>query len=320
MILRKEFSLFGQRHEILAGADHRDMTQNFFLGYTYLPEGGTAVLDNVFNPRNGIQAASDNFLRGTTSGPFRVNLKQTGVFAQAIIHPSERLTLVFAGRHDQAESTRRDTLTFDQVDHRKSAWPGRFGATLKLTFWMNVYGGIQQSFAPQPFGLTQGNTLLNPETGINYEVGAKFNFLEERLRITTALFRTYRQNVSPPAPSDFRFVIAVGEQRHQGVEVDVNGQPVPGLNLNANLACLDAEITEDNNPGAVGMYPTRVPRGYMGRVFATYQIQSGPLQGSKLQGASLTLSEYSGTDPAIDRLFSIRSSVSWTCGSPSRCM
>lgn len=297
LALSKEFSLFGQKHEILAGADHRDMTQNFFLGYTYLPEGGTPVLDNVFNPRNGIQAASDNFLRGTASAPFRVNLKQTGLFAQAIIRPFERLTLVLAGRHDQAESNRRDTLTFDQLDQRKSAWTGRAGATLKLTSWMNVYGGIQQSFQPQPFGLTQGNTLLNPETGINYEVGAKFNFLEERLRVTTALFRTYRQNVSTPDPSDFRFVIAVGEQRHQGVEFDVNGQPVPGLNVNANLTYLDAEITEDNRAGAVGMYPTRVPRGYVGRVFATYQIQSGPLQGFGFGGGVYFQGKYELTLP-----------------------
>lgn len=284
LTLSKEFSMFGQKHEILAGADHRDMTQNFFLGYTYLPEGGAPVLDNVFNPRNGIQAASDTFLRGTAPSPFRVNLRQTGVFAQAIIRPFERLTLVFAGRHDQAESTRRDTLTFDQLDQRKSAWTGRFGATFKLTSWMNFYGGIQQSFQPQPFGLTRNNTLLDPETGINYEVGAKFNFLEERLRMTTALFRTYRENVSTPDPTDLRFVMAVGEQRHQGVEFDVNGQPVPGLNLNATFAYLDAVITEDNRAGAVGSYPTRVPRGYMGRLFATYQIQSGPLQGFGLGG------------------------------------
>ena len=150
---------------------------------------------------------------------------------------------------------------------------------MKVTEWMNVYGGVQQSFAPQPLFITRNNEMLNAETGINYEVGAKFNLLNERLRITTALFRTYRRNVATPDPTDFRFSIAVGEQRHQGAELDVNGQPIPGLNLNAAFTYLDAVITEDNNPALVGSYPTRVPHNYVERVFATYQLQSGPLQG-----------------------------------------
>lgn len=284
LTLSKEFSLFGQKHEILAGVDHRDMTQNFFLGYSYLPSNGAPFLDNVFNPRNGFQALSDNELRGLATQPFRVNLKQTGAFAQAVVRPFERLTLVFAGRHDTADSRYRNTATLEQNEQTKSALTGRFGATLKLTSWMNVYAGLQQSFQPQPFGLTRDGKMLDPETGINYEAGAKFNFFEERLRVTTAVFRTYRENVSTLDPNDLTRVIAVGEQRHQGVELDINGQPTPGLNLSAAVSYLDAEITQDNDTANIGSIPTRVPRSYVGRIFATYQIQSGFLQGFGVGG------------------------------------
>lgn len=279
LFLSKEFDLLGQKHEILAGADYRDMTQNFLLGYTYLPVGGPFVIDNVFNPRNGIPVASDSFLTSVAGADRRSTLKQTGVFAQTVIRPFERLTLVLAGRHDNADSTNRETSTSAQSARTDSRLTGRAGATMKVTEWMNVYGGVQQSFAPQPLFITRNNEMLNAETGINYEVGAKFNLLNERLRITTALFRTYRRNVATLHPTDFRFSIAVGEQRHQGAELDVNGLPIPGLNLNAAFTYLDAVITEDNNPALVGSYPTRVPRNYVERVFATYQLQSGPLQG-----------------------------------------
>ncbi len=317
LFLSKDFSLFGQKHEILGGADYRDMKQEFLLGYTYLPAGGSPVIDNVFNPRNGIPVASDAFLAGFASTPFRSNLKQAGVFGQTVVRPFERLTLVLAGRHDHADITNGDTLTGVQAGKTSSAWTGRAGATFKVTPWMNVYGGVQQSFAPQPFARTRDSQILEPETGINYELGAKFNLLDERLRITTALFRAYRRNVATPDPTDFRFSIAVGEQRHQGVEFDVNGQPIPGLNLMAAFTYLDAEITEDNTPGFIGSYPTRVPRDYTGRVFATYQLQSGPLQGFGFgggvyfQGAyEVTLPNRFGTDPyqRVDALLFYRGS------------
>ncbi len=297
LFLGKEFSLFGQKQEILAGADYRDMTRHFMIGYTYLPAGGTPVIDNVFNPRNGIPAAPDAFLASLVSDPRRVTLKQAGTFAQTVIRPFERLTLVLAGRHDYADSGNRNTLTGEQDERTDSRLTGRAGVTVKVTDWMNVYGGVQQNFAPQPFFRTRNNLLVDPETGINYEVGAKLNLFENRLLLTTALFRTYRRNVATQDPSDFRFSIAVGEQRHQGVEFDVNGQPIPGLNLNANFTYLDAVITEDNDPTLVGMFPTRVPRNYVGRLFTTYQLQSGPLQGFGFGGGVYFQGGYELTFP-----------------------
>jgi iron complex outermembrane receptor protein len=305
LTLSKDFSLFGQKQEVLAGADYRDMTQNFFLGYTYLPEGGTPIIDNVFNPRNGIRVASNSFLTSTATTPFRANLKQTGVFAQTIIRPFERLTLVLAGRHDEADSSNRNTLTGLESAQTRSQWTGRAGATLKVTEWMNVYGGIQQGFAPQPFFLTRNNQLLEPETSLNYEAGAKLNFFQDRLRITTAVFRTYRRHVASIDPTDNRFNIAIGQQRNQGVELDVNGQPTPGLNLNAALTFMNAEVqSDDARPEFVGNTPFRVPRDYFGRVFGTYEIQSGPLKGfgggggvSFTGGYEVTLPNAISTDP-----------------------
>jgi iron complex outermembrane receptor protein len=199
------------------------------------------------------------------------------------------LTLVFAGRHDRADQQNLNKITGEQDDATKSAWTGRFGATFKVTHWMNVYGGLQQSFAPQ-FGLTSDGNVVKPETAINYEVGAKLHLLEERLRLTTVLFSTYRENVANPDPNNVRFVIAIGEQRHQGIEFDINGQPIPGLNLNANFAYFDAEITKDENPLFVGQ--RAFSPEYVGRVFATYELQSGPLQGFGFGGGVYVVGDY----------------------------
>lgn len=277
LFLSKESTLFGRKHEVLAGVDYRDMTRDFFLAFPTL-----SGIDNVFNPRNVIRALPDDVLR-SLAGPLVITtLKQNGVFGQAVIRPFERVTLVLAGRYDRAHSTiglAHSTIGDPVIERTDFALTGRAGVTVKVTDWMNVYGGIQQSFAPNSSSFTRDNQLLAPERGISYEVGAKLNLFEDRLLLTTALFRSYRRNVATRDPGDPQFSIAIGEQRHQGVEFDVNGQPIPGLNLNVNFMYLDAVVTEDNNPGFVGSYPASVPRNYMGRVFATYQLQSGLLQG-----------------------------------------
>ncbi len=298
LFLSKESTLFGRKHEILTGVDYKDMSRNSFLAFPTLPD-----IDNVFNPRNVTRVLPDDVLRTLAGPPLHTTLKQTGVFGQAVIRPLERVTLVLAGRYDSARSS-TDNYGGPLLERTDSALTGRAGVTVKVTDWMNVYGGIQQSFAPNSFSFTRDNQLLDPERGINYEAGAKFNLFDDRLLLTTAYFRSYRRNVATLDPGNPLFSIAIGEQRHQGVEFDVNGQPIPGLRLNANFTYLDAVITESNDTGFVGSYPAGLPRNYMGRVFATYQLQSGPLQGFGFGGGvyyqgkyELSLPNALGTEP-----------------------
>lgn len=299
LFLSKEFDMWGQKQEVLAGTDYRDMSQNYLNGYVYLPVGQAPILDNVFNPRNLVQAPGDQAyidaaIAAGGGNLRRQQLKQAGAFAQGILRPFERLTLVFAGRYDRADQQDLNKVTGEQDNGIKQAWTGRFGATYKVTPWMNVYGGIQQSFQPQ-FGITSDGSVIKPETGINYELGAKVNMLQERLRFTTALFRTYRENVLNIDPNNNRFSIAVGEQRHQGVEFDVNGQPIPGLNLNANFAYIDAKITKDENLDLIGQ--RAFAPEYVGRVFGTYQLQSGLLKGFGFGGGVYFIGDYAQNLP-----------------------
>ncbi len=279
IFLSKELDLIGQKHEVLLGVDFRDMNQDFINAYTYAGGGAT---DNIFNPANNFQLPSDDVLLAAASGNFNprtTDLIQTGVFGQLVARPIPRLTFVGAFRYDWADVRNTDTRSNAFVTEDYSELTGRVGATYELFPGIRVYGGFSQSFQANVFNTTSGGSLLPPETGENYEVGAKLDLLDGRLRVTTALFGSYRQNVATADPINPIFSIAVGEQRHQGVEFDVNGQPWPGLNLTANFSYIDTEITEDNTEAFVGSKPTQVPRSYVGRIFATYELQSGPLQG-----------------------------------------
>ncbi len=288
MFLSKEFEMLGQNHEVLLGVDHRDQTQGVSASYVGLG------YDNPFNPDNNFQLPSDAVVEANlfATSPRTSKIKQTGLFGQAVVRPIERLTLVAGGRYDWAEASRETRRARSNGSENYSEFTGRVGATYELLPDLRVYAGYSQSFQANILSTTVGGNLVPAETGESYEVGAKLDLLDGRLRLTTALFRTFRQNVATTDPDNPRFSIAVGEQRHQGVEFDVNGQPWPGLNLTANFSYLDAEITESNLAGTVGDTPTLIPRSYIGKVFATYELQSGLLQGVGFGGGVFFQSGY----------------------------
>ncbi|MEM6426103.1 MAG: TonB-dependent receptor, partial [Cyanobacteria bacterium P01_D01_bin.128] len=97
------------------------------------------------------------------------------------------------------------------------------------------------------------------------------------LLATLAYFDITKQNVLTTDPNNLFASVATGEQRSQGIELDIVGQILPGWNIIANYAYTDARITEDNtNP--VGNRLFNSPRHSAG-LWTTYQIQQGDLQG-----------------------------------------
>jgi len=270
--VNKEFTVLDRKHEVLVGIDHRDQTNDFTNGYVYLG------FDNIFNPANNFQAPSVATILANPAGNREVTLEQTGLFGQIVVRPTDRLTIVAAGRQDWADLSFLNRNTNVTTEDDPTDFTGRVGVTFAVTPWLNVYGGYQESFEPNAFAVTVGGDLIEPETGESWEVGMKVDALDGRLGGSLALFRTYRQNVASPDPANPGFSIPVGEQRHQGIEADVNGEPIPGLKLSANFSFVDAEITESNIAGFKGNSPFRIPIDYVGRVWGTYTFQSGPLK------------------------------------------
>ena len=279
VFLSKEFQAFERKHEILLGVDHRDHNQDFDFGQ--VTDIGS---DNIFNPANNLQLLPNHVLLERTTWstvPRTVELSQTGVFGQLVARPLVGLTMVGAFRHDWADvtTTFKGRVPYRVLTADDTAFTGRIGAIYELLPGIGVYGGYSESFQMNIFSTGPDATqLLEPETGQNYEVGAKLDLLNGKVLVTTALFRSFRQNVPSRNPVT-RFNELIGEQRHQGVEFDINGQPMPGLNLTGNVSYVDAKVTKDNNPSRIGTPPIRIPVGYLGKVFATYELQTGGLQG-----------------------------------------
>ena len=116
---------------------------------------------------------------------------------------------------------------------------------------------------------------MNPERG--FEFGVKSELLSGKLAATLAYFDITRRNVASDDPDNPFFFVATGEQRSRGIEVDVIGEILPGWNILASYAYIDAEIADDTTFEVGNQLPS-APR-HSASLWTTYEIQSGDLQG-----------------------------------------
>jgi len=231
---------------------------------------------NIFNPVYGAArpALEDNPIYFT--GDFRNN--RLGVFLQDLITLSDNLKLLGGIRYDAVWQD--FTTTFLQNTAETSEFTDAFSPRLGIVYQpieeLSLYGSYSRSFFPNFASNVEGD-ILPAEQGEQFEVGIRGEFLDGRLISNLALFNLTRQNVATTDPDNPDFSIATGEQRSRGVELDVAGEILPGWNIIANYAYIDAEITEDNDL-PVGNRLFNVPE-HSFNLWTNYEIQTGDLQG-----------------------------------------
>ncbi|MGE8496079.1 MAG: TonB-dependent siderophore receptor [Pseudomonas sp.] len=263
-----EFTTGGLGHTLLGGIEtvkgHREVAM---LRATLAP------LD-IYAPVYGAQPGPFTF--GEDS---RFDQHSYGVYLQDQIDLSERWKLLLGVRWDKIDQRNRAytaTGSYNDIDIAPSDTSPRAGLVYEATDRLSLYVSYSTSFAPQN-RLTRDGSVLDPETGVQYEIGAKYDLIPDRLSATLAAFEITRENLATSDPLDSSYSIQTGEQRVRGVELDVSGEIGEGWSVIGNIAVLDAKLVKD----------TRIEEGnrlegvptVSGSVWSTYQLQSGPLQG-----------------------------------------
>jgi iron complex outermembrane receptor protein len=190
-----------------------------------------------------------------------------------------RLKLLLGGRFDYVhqESTTDGTAARDVHD---SAVTGRVGALYQFNKQFAGYASISQSFLPQSTGtLDASGTPLDPEEGLQYEIGVKAGFFDDRLTATAALFEIEKSNVAV-SDSTNTFSLPGVEQQSRGFEFDVSGELTQRLRVIANYAYIETEtLANPTTPSAVGRRLGGVPE-QKARLWLAYEIEQGaPLGG-----------------------------------------
>ncbi|MGC3975771.1 MAG: TonB-dependent receptor [Nitrospira sp.] len=153
---------------------------------------------------------------------------------------------------------------------------------------LSLYTSWTKGFQPSSLlNVNPNGGLFKPERSTQYEVGMKTFFFDNRVSATLAWFHLTRENLLTPNPDPglaaLGYSVQTGEQRSQGIELDITAQLTPGWNILTGYAYTDAEVTKDNDTSLVAKRLANVPYNKF-TLWSTYHIQEGLLQGFGVGG------------------------------------
>jgi iron complex outermembrane recepter protein len=180
------------------------------------------------------------------------------VYSQATFHLSDSWDFTFGARRTWDEKDHAYNIVTTDLIHESGKWSNTsFEGTLQYTLDDNKMG-----YLPVAEGYRGGGFVgsppspafagaYDPETVISYEVGAKLDWLDKRLRTNIALYRSEYEDLqrSIAKTTDVAPFYALTTQNAaegvvQGLELETTFVPIDALTLKLNLSYIDAEYTE----------------------------------------------------------------------------
>lgn len=264
------------KHKILAGIDMSN--KDYYHDWNQGAPLGDATF-NIYEPVYG-NATAPEFDRSK-------NIRERGVryydsysafYIQdelGLMNNDLRLTL--AGRY-----TYLKTGDVYSGDYSNSKFTPRFGLSYSINKNTAAYFLYDQSFLENFGSDWQGNSF-DPITGDNVELGLKKDWMNGKWNTAISVYRITRNNVltadlDHPNPSGGYFSRQSGQQQTEGIEVDIRGQIVRGLDVIINYALTDAKTTQDSKPENIG---NQVPGSskHIQNSWLNYRIDKGILTG-----------------------------------------
>ncbi|HAY48186.1 MAG TPA: TonB-dependent siderophore receptor [Thalassospira sp.] len=266
MQLRGEADLW-RPVDLVSGVElrHQYETWTNFSGQDQV--GGT-----VSNP------SSFTLVDNTTSNPrsrqyTEVEQISYGPYAQGDLHLTDDVTLTLGARYEifDNEYSAENKLTgaLSGVDPKRDGKLTKSAGLLwKPVEQLSLYASFAETFQSQNIYSGNGTTaVFSPEEGRQYEIGAKWSGLKDRLLLTASLFDIEQENVVESVNGTPQLT---GGIRSRGFESSVTATPVKGLNLRGSVGFLGSEIVSDNAND--GNRPGNTP-DMTASLWASYEFQ-----------------------------------------------
>ncbi|MCX5727273.1 MAG: TonB-dependent receptor, partial [Nitrospirae bacterium] len=269
--LTGHFNTWGLEHTLLFGGDYYYL--NSSIGGENSTITSTINLDNPIHPGPNLDTDP------STRFQFNTKTDNYGLYLQDQIKLPYHVHVMGGLRYQYVHSTSGFgfvngpfTPNPTQIDH---AVTPRVGLLWQPQPWLSLYSNYAENFGANPGLIGFGGKPLSPESAQQWEVGAKTEFFDGRLRATLA-------------------------------ELDIQGEILPGWNMIVTYAYQDVRVTQSNDTAAsgstflVGNRLQFVPRN-VGSVWTTYEVQQGPLNGFKIGGG------VNGQDGVVDASNTLKS-------------
>ncbi|CUJ01780.1 TonB-dependent receptor [Achromobacter xylosoxidans] len=259
------------RHDMLYGIEVGQQNKDL-LNWS---AANVAVVD-LFDPRLPTLQRQVSGAPGSDS-PGRFNT--LGLYVQDMMSLGEHWKVLAGVRHDRFEQETEDRRSGRNLSRTDSNFSPRLGLVFQPDSVQSYYVSWSRSYQPsgETFALAANNVDLAPEKTTNYEVGAKYDFLDGKLSTTVSVFRLERTDIKVTNPVT-NTLVPVGTQRTDGAEWTLSGDLSNGWRAMLGYAYLDARVTQsvarDAGKDVQGKRATLTPR-HAGNVWITKDLGEG---------------------------------------------
>ncbi|EEF25995.1 Ferric-pseudobactin 358 receptor precursor, putative [Ricinus communis] len=236
------------KHTLVGGLEFVNEKQT---NYTWAATGGTALPPtSIYNP-NPNAPVNVTYARNGARGNGSTNTQSIYVFDTAkigadwIINAGVRVdhynttynavTVQGAVTPPAQQTIPVGTLLGSSIDAGDNLVNGKLSVAYKPTADSSVYALVASSKAP-PGGTTftlsssansAANPNYDPQKTTNYELGTKWDLLQQKLSFTAAAFRTEVKNEIEVDPTNPAVYYQNGKKRVQGIELGLTGEILP---------------------------------------------------------------------------------------------
>ena len=284
------FNALGLEHTLLTGVEYEDFHYKSFIRRS---SGAlTAYPIDIFAPVLGQPRPA--LTRTTTHD--NEHLQTWAVFVQDQVALSERLKALAGVRIERFEHDYRNYLPASRSwNMADNAVTPRVGLIYDLTDSLAVYANAARSYKPNS-GASRLGGGFEPEQGKSYEVGVKWQAVDQQLSVDAAVYHIVKRNVLTLDPLDPTFSIAAGEVRSRGFDLNVAGNITPEWRMIGGYALVDAEVSKDNTIRP-GTRLANIPRNSFS-LLNVYEFHNGAAKGLGLGMAVKYVDERAGQTSA----------------------
>ncbi|MDC0611849.1 TonB-dependent siderophore receptor [Vibrio sp.] len=259
--LSGDYKMFGREHEATFGYQwyHSAIWNQSLYGPTY----DAISLDDALNGSYS-EPAMDNSVNGSNYDQY-----QRGLYGATRLSVTDKLSLLLGARMTQASIA---GIAYNEdksadFDYKLAPYGG---VTYELLNDLMLYTSYSKVYEPQN-KFDVNNEVLDPVEGYSVEAGAKVNFAQDQAYASAAVFQAKQDNVAVAAGSNGGTTYYEGEDgiTSKGVELEVAGELVDGLQVQAGYTYTDAEDSDGSRA------LTYAPRNMI-KLAGTYRFTSIP--------------------------------------------
>lgn len=265
------FELLTREHQAYLGASYY---RSYYRNDGF-PLWAFQTIDNIYT-WDGSLATPDAI--HTKSSKDALDENQTGLVGSVRWSLTDDLSLITGARvidwkRDEA-STNLETGNITRTSRGESGVvTPYFGLVYDLNENWSAYASYTTIFKPQS-NKTVSGSYLDPEEGVNYELGLKSEFWDKRLTSAFSVFEVRQDNLavadgSQLAPDGNQAYRAESGTKTRGFEAEMAGEILPDWQVSASYTYAVVEDSEGKR------LRTEVPRDTL-KLFTSYRLSSLP--------------------------------------------